>query len=147
MATAERIDPYRGFNFRLEIDRTSGAVAGFHEVSGLSSTTDPVEYREGNEQVLHVRKLFGLRKVANIVAKRGITTNLELWIWYRNIANGVADRRDGAVILRDEEQNDVLRWNFTAGWPTKWEGPTFNGTNNEVALETLEIAVENVELV
>jgi phage tail-like protein len=147
MPIGDRNDPYRGFNFRIEIENTSGAVAGFREASGLAFTTDPVEYREGNEQALHVRKLFGLRKYANIVLKRGITTNHELWTWYRNIVNGVADRRAGAVILRDEEHKDVLRWNFSAGWICKWEGPSFNATTNEVALESIEISVESVELV
>jgi phage tail-like protein len=147
MALGDRVDPLRGFSFCIEIDNTTGAVAGFREVSGLSSSTAVVEYREGNEQPLHVRKLTGLRTAANLVFKRGITLNVELWQWYRNIVNGIADRRNGAVILRDEEQNDVLRWNFTAGWPTKYDGPTFNATTNEVALETLEIAVESIELV
>jgi phage tail-like protein len=147
MATGDRNDPYRGFNFRIEIDNTTGAVAGFREASGLSFTTDPVEYREGNEAALHVRKLFGLRKYANIMLKRGFTANRELWNWYRNVVNGVADRRGGAIVLRDEEHNDILRWNFTAGWICKWEGASFNATTNEVALESIEICVESVELV
>lgn len=147
MPTGERVDPFRGYNFRVEIDGTSGQVAGFREASGLSLTTDPVEYREGNEATLHVRKLFGLRKYANIMLSRGITTNVELWLWYRNIVNGVADRRNGAVVLTNELQEDALRWNFTNGWICKWEAPAFNGTTNEVALERIEIAVEAVELV
>jgi phage tail-like protein len=147
MATGDRVDPYRGYNFRIEIDNTSGAVAGFREVSGLSFTTDPVEYREGTDPARHVRKLYGLAKYANLVFKRGITQNVELWNWYRNVVNGVEDRRNGAVVLRDDQQADVMRWNFSAGWLCKWEGPSFNGTTNEVALESLEIAVEFVELV
>lgn len=35
--------PYRGFNFKVEIDGIS--EAGFQECSGLDVTTDPVEYR------------------------------------------------------------------------------------------------------
>jgi phage tail-like protein len=147
MPTGERVDPYRGYNFRVEIERTTGAVAGFREASGLSFTIDPVEYREGNDAPLHVRKLFGLRKYANIVLKKGITNNVELWAWYRNIVNGVVDRRGGAIVLTDELQQDQLRWNFTNGWICKWEGPMFNATTNEVAIESIEIAVEQVELV
>jgi phage tail-like protein len=56
MPTGERIDPYRGFNFRVELGGTS--VAAFREASGLSFTIDPVEYREGTDVELHVRKLF-----------------------------------------------------------------------------------------
>jgi len=147
MATGDRVDPYRAYNYRLEIDGTSGAVAGFREVSGLSFTTDPVEYREGNDPTRHVRKLYGMPKYANLVLRRGMTQNQELWAWYRNVVNGVEDRRNGAIVLRDDQQQDVMRWNWTSGWLCKWEGPSFNATTNEVAVESLEIAVEFVELV
>ena len=42
-----RIDPYGQFNFLVEID---GVIhAGFSEVSGLSTDSNVMEYREGNE--------------------------------------------------------------------------------------------------
>jgi phage tail-like protein len=144
MAVAERVDPYRGFNFRVTIDNVE--VASFRECSGLTFNTDPVEYRNGDEKNLHVRKLTGLRKFSNIVLKRGFTTNKDLYSWYKNILNGIEDRRTGAVVLMDEEHNDVLRWNFEAGWICKWEGPSLNATSNDVAIESLEICVERVEL-
>jgi phage tail-like protein len=147
MATGDRTDPFRGFNFRIELDNTSGAVAGFREASGLSFTTDPVEYREGPDTELHVRKLMGLRKYANITLKRGFTRNPELWTWYKAVVNGDDDRRNGAIVLRDEHQTDVLRWEFVSGWICKWEGPALNATTNEVALETIEICVERCDLV
>jgi phage tail-like protein len=145
MPTGERNDPYRGYNFRIEIDRV--AVAGFRECGGLSFNADPIEYREGSDPFLHVRKLAGLRKFANISLKRGATDNKELWDWYKNVLNGREDRRNGSTVLQDEEHQDVLRWNFENGWICKWDGPALNATGNEVALESIEICVERVELV
>ena len=142
--TGQRDDPYRGFNFEVQIDRST--VAGFREVSGLSFTTDPVEYREGTDVPLHVRKLTGLRKFGNITLKRGFTQNQELWNWYKNTLNGVEDRRDGAIVMMDEQGNAVVRWNFESAWITKWEGASMNATSNDVAIETVELAVERVEL-
>ncbi len=144
MATGERIDPYRGYNFRMEIDGIS--VGAFSEVSGLSSEGDAVEYREGTDVPLTVRKLIGLRKYTNITLKRGYTQNTELWDWYRNIVNGVSDRRNGSVILMDEERNDVMRWDFENAWPNKIEAPGFNATGNEVAIETIELVHEGLAL-
>ena len=144
MPTGERIDPYRGFNFRVELGGTS--VAAFREASGLSFTIDPVEYREGTDVELHVRKLFGLRKYANIVLKRGLTANRELWTWYSNLVGGEADRRSGAIVLQDEEHNDVARWSFVQGWICKWEGATMNATSNDVAIESIEIVTEGIAL-
>jgi len=144
MPTGTRKDPFRGYNFKVEIDNTT--VAGFREAGGLSFNVDPVEYREGTDVPLHPRKLTGLRKFANITLKRGITDNRDLWNWYKNVLNGITDRRNGAIILRDELHNDVLRWNFENGFICKWEGPAPNATNNDVQLESIEICVERVEL-
>ena len=144
MPTGERKDPYRGFNFRVNIDNST--VAGFRECSGLTLNTDSVDYREGTDVPLSVRKLTGLRKFTNITLKRGYTDNTELWKWYKNILNGVSDRRNGSIVLQDEEHNDVLRWNFENGWIAKWEGPSMNATSNDVAIESIEICPERIVL-
>lgn len=144
MATGDRKDPYRAFNFRIEIDSTT--VAGFRECSGLTLNTDPVEYREGTDILLSVRKLTGLRKFTNITLKRGYTDNKELWKWYKNVQNGTEDRRNGSIVLQDELHNDVLRWNFENGWICKWEGPAMNATSNDVAIESIEICHEHMVL-
>jgi phage tail-like protein len=145
MASGVRNDPLRGYNFRIELDQTS--VASFREASGLSQNTDPVDYREGTDVWLSVRKLPGLRKYSNITLKRGITPNEDLWKWYKNILNGVDDRRNGAVVLQDEQHNDVLRWEFHNGWICKWEGSNLNATSNDVVIESIEICHERLELV
>jgi phage tail-like protein len=144
MATGERVDPFRTFNFKLQISNTD--VAGFSEAGGLTFDVDSVDYREGTDKPLHVRKLTALRKFAHITLKRGMTPNKELWTWYKNVLNGKTDRRNGAIILQDEEHREVLRWNFENGWICKWEGPMMNATSNDVGIEHIEICVERVEL-
>lgn len=145
MPVGDRIDPYRGFNFRIEIENTD--VAAFSEASGLSFDVDPVEYREGNEPSNYVRKLNGLAKFSNINLKRGYTDNTELFDWYKKVLDGSIERRNGAVIMMDEDRNDVMRWEFYEGWVCKYEGPTANATSNDVIIENIEICVERVELV
>lgn len=144
MPTREPEFPFKAFNFRMEFEGITRLSCS--EVSGLSFETDAVEYREGDEAFLHVRKLYGLRKFTNIQAKRGITTDLQLWTWYQEILNGPATLRDGAIILTDELQVDRLRWNLTNCFITKWEGPSFNATSNDVGIEMIELAVDRVEL-
>ncbi len=141
MATGERKDPYRAYNFLVEIDGITRA--GFRECSGLDSTQDPIDYREGGEAI-HVRKLPGLVKYSNISLKRGITDDAELWEWRKKAIDGKVERKNGSIILLDDTGAEKLRWNFVEGWPTKWTGPTFNATGNEVAIETLEIVHEGV---
>lgn len=142
MPTDVRIDPFRGFNFRVEIDGFT--VAAFSEVSGLTAEGDPVDYREGNDPVNNVRKLTGLRKYANLMFKRGYTPDNTLWQWYQRIANGEPDRRNGSVVLMNEAHRDVMRWNFEHAWINKIEGPGLNATSNEVAVESMELCHEGL---
>jgi phage tail-like protein len=141
-ATGERKDPFRGFNFRVEVDGITRA--GFREASGLDSSQDPVEYREGVDK-LTARKLPGLNKYSNISLKWGVTDDKELWDWRKKSMDGTVERKNGSIVLCNDAGEEKVRWNFLEGWPTKWTGPSFNATGNEVAIETLEIAHEGVE--
>lgn len=141
MAQSQRNDPYKAFNFLVEIDNV--ARAAFSEVSGLESETAVIEYRTGSEHVM--RKLPGLTKFGNITLRRGVTQDRELWDWRQAIVEGNPDRRNGSIILLDDQRNPVVRWNFRNGWPCKWEGPALNAKANEVAIEMLEIAHEGLE--
>jgi phage tail-like protein len=139
-----RKDPYAQYNFVLQIDDTN--VAGFTEVGGLSMEQDIIEYREGSDTAT-VRKLPGLRKYGNISLKRGYTQNRDLWNWRKTTIDGLTQRKSGAVVLRDEAGADALRWEFREGWVSKYEGPALKSTANEAAIESIEIAVEDVKLV
>lgn len=146
MATGARAtDPYRGFKFRVQIDGIT--KAGFREVSGLDAATDAVDYREGDGGT--IRKLAGLQKFSNITLKRGITDDQDIWKWRSQVMDGkIKDaRKNGQIILLDDEGQEAAEWTFTDGWPTKWTGPTFNATANEVAIDTLEIAHEGLKRV
>ena len=143
MATGKRSDPYRAYNFLVEIDGI--ARAGFRECSGLDSSQDPVEYREGNEKGLTVRKLPTLVKYSNITLKRGITDDTDLWDWRKKVMDGDVQRKNGSIVLMDDAGNEASRWNFREGWPTKWTGADFNATGTDVAIESLEIAHEGIE--
>jgi phage tail-like protein len=143
MPVGERKDPYRGYNFLVEIDGITRA--GFRECSGLDSTQDPIEYREGNEG-LTARKLPGLNKYSNISLKWGITDDAELWDWRQQVMNGNIDgaRKNGSIVLMDDTGEEKVRWNFREGWPTKWTGPSLNATGSDIGIETLDIVHEGL---
>lgn len=140
----ERDDPFAQYNFVIEIDDVQ--VAGFTEVGGLSTETDVIEYREGTDRN-RMRKLVGISKFGNITLKKGMTLNRDLWEWRKTTLDGQSDRRNGAIVLRDEAGVDQLRWEFYEGWVSKYEGPAMNSTANEAAIETIEIVSEEVVLV
>lgn len=144
MATDQRIDPYRAFNFVLEID---GVPRGaFSEVGGLTAEGDSADYREGTDVQPNVRKLVALRKYTNITLKRGYTADKSLWQWYTNIFNGMPDRRNVTIVLMNERREPVLRWNAENAWINKIEGPALKASGNEVAMESVELVHEGLTL-
>jgi phage tail-like protein len=139
MATGTRKDPYRGFNFQLEID---GVIrAGFREASGLDAEQGGTE---ANRDAVAEPQIPGLNKYSNITLKWGITDDHILWDWHQEAATARIPRKNGSIILTEESGEVKARWNFVKGWPTKWTGPSFNADVNEVAIETLEIVHEGV---
>ena len=142
MATGDVVDPYRNFNFLVEIDGIT--QAGFMDCTGFGADNAPIEYREGGENTT-VRKLPGLTKYPNIQLKWGLTDSRDLYDWFREIVQGKVDRKNGSIILRDLDGTERVRWNFVRGWPTKWDGPDFNAKGTDVAIETLDIAHEGIE--
>ncbi len=149
MPPTYRDDPYTNYNFELVVNGISDdgkAVKGsFSEASGLEVTMDPIEYRIGSEDITP-RKIPGLKKFTNITLKKGITGDIAFWNWVVEGMNGLVNRAEGSVVLLDENRNEVMRWNFRRGWPCKWTGPGLNATNNEIAMETLEICHEGLEI-
>ncbi len=138
----DRKDPFHGYNFLVEIDGVT--KAGFREASGLDSGQDPVDYRNGDEKQLNVRKLPGLIKYSNISLKRGITDDKDLWEWRKKVMDGKVERKNVSIILLSDDFQEKLRWNMREAWPSKWTGPSFNATSNDVAIEALEFVHEGL---
>ena len=142
MSTGQRVDPFRNFNFLVEIDGIT--QASFTECSGLESTTEVIETRSGGDSTT-VYKLPGKTSYADITLKWGITSSTELMTWRQNVINGVIARQNGSVVLYDlTNQTEVARWDFFAAWPTKWDGPSLNAKGNDVAIDTMIIACEKI---
>lgn len=144
MASA-RNDPFRGFNFIVEIDGI--AKAGFSEVSGLELEIAAVEYREGGDPPSIVRKLPGLVKYTNIVLKRGFTSDSSLWDWIKTVLDGNARRAAMKITLLDDQGQPAVSWKVREAWPCKYGGPEMNAKDNDIAIELLEICHEGLERV
>lgn len=142
----ERADPYRNSNFLVEID---GIIqAGFSEITIPDSTTDAVDYRNGNERF--TKKLLGQTKEGNITLKWGITDSMELYEkWRKPVEEGriTAARKNMAIILMNEEGKPAARWEFENAWPIKYKAPDLSAKGNDIAIETLEIAHEGMKRV
>lgn len=144
-----RDDPYAVYNFQVIVTNVSDdgvAVSGaFNEVTGLELEIPPIEYRTGAEGTT-VRKVPGLTKYTNLTCKKGITGHIGFWNWIVEALGGRIRRTSGSVVLLDENRQEVMRWNFARAWPTKYTGPSLSAGKNEIAMETLILAVEKLEI-
>ena len=139
---------YGSYHFLLEIQGVISdnkiIVGGFKSVSGMDSETEIIEFKQGNDLI--VRKKPGRTTYANIVLERGYTATDDLWQWRKNIEDGKIARRAGSVIILDQDgQTEVARYNFFEGWPCKWEAPQMDSDSSSMAIEKIELAIEKVE--
>lgn len=154
------LDPLPGFNFTIAlIDVTNAARAaatiataavestvtgGFSECSGLESSMQPEEHREGGSTTV---LRFPQRVTwTNVRLKRGVTVSDDLWNWYFAFVQGKGKRRDGIITVQNELHIPYKAWRFKRGIPVKWSGPSLNAGESRVAVEEIEIAHEGLEL-
>ena len=140
-------DPLVSAYFQIDV----GSVTGyFTEVSGLGSETETVELKvmgENNQEI--VRKIPGRLKWGDITLKRGITENLDMWVWRKQVEDGdvIGARANGSIIMYDQEGTAVAQWDFVDGWPSKVSGPSLGTDKNEIAVEELTVTHEGIERV
>jgi phage tail-like protein len=139
-----RLDPYSGYNFSVELDGITRA--GFRECSGLENSQNAGEYREGTDTNPSVRKLPGLVTHSDITLSRGITADSKLWEWREKAMKGTVERHDISITLMDSAGHGKITWNLFDCWPRQWTGPSLNATTDEVAVEQLILACERIEV-
>lgn len=143
-------NPYSNFNFIVEID--GAEIAAFSEVSGLDSENTPIEYRDGADATNAPRKLPGIERYPNATLKRGITGSTALWEWRQEVRDGGSTfppLRNVVVKLLDEMHNrdaPAMSWTLTNAWPTKLTGPQLNAKGNDIAVETLELCYDRLDV-
>ena len=141
MADARK-DPFVAFRFEVRLDDL--AVAGFSECTGLQIETEVQDYIEGGLNT-NLHKFPTRTKQSNLVLKRGIVDQL-MWSWYYDLTQGVVKRRNGSVVVRDPSGSSVvMEWQFREAFPSKWTGPELNASQNNVAVETLELVHSGLE--
>jgi phage tail-like protein len=121
----------------------------FQEVSGLESGFDTEPVTEGGEN----RFIHQLPKPAaqkNITLKRGLTSRASgLVNWCKNTIEGDLSKKiepkDMIVSLLNENGIPVASWAVTNAYPVKWIVGGFDAMKNELAIETIELAISTLK--
>src|SRR5258707_8836833 len=142
---ARGTDPLIGFHFALEV---SGKVSGyFTEISGVGSEHELVEHKIVNDKGIDfVQKIPGRLKWGDITLKRGVTSQMDMWTWRKQVEDGdiVGARANGTITMLDQSLAPIAQWDFTNGWPTKVSGPSLTSDSNAFGVEEMTIAHEGI---
>jgi phage tail-like protein len=135
--SGDRVDPVPSFRFTVAFDNLP--CGGFSECSGLQLETEVQEYAEGGLNS-HTWKLAGRTKQSNVTLKRGIVNKM-LWDWHHAIAIGDYVSRNCTILVHDPSgKSDVLEFQLLDAFPVKWIGPELAAGQNNLAIETMEVA-------
>jgi phage tail-like protein len=142
--TAYGQDPQPGLN------EAEGLPIGFFtSVTGIGSENEIIEHKvvdpEGNEVI---RKIPGRLIWSDVTLKRGITSNMDLWEWRKQVEDAQTEeaRRNFIITLLDEELRSVAAWSFANGWPSKIEAlETADQSTQEQAIESLTLTHEGMQ--
>ncbi len=136
--------PIPKFHFQVQ---WGGVRIGFTEVTGLDMQVEAIEYREGSSPEYSKIKMPGLHKFSNITLKRGsVKGDTDFYKWVNTINLTVVERRDIIISLLDESHAPVMTWKAKNAFPVKVQASDLKSDGNEVAIETLELAHEGLNI-
>jgi phage tail-like protein len=154
--TAARVDHFATFQFQVEVEGKS--VATFSECGGLEVNVKYEEVREGGQNEF-VHRLPGRVEYGNLVLKRGFVPAdgtaagegvSEFFRWCLtglNRAGSQVQRRDVTVTLVSLGKGArIYSWVFRRCYPVKWSGPALKAGENAIAVESLELAHEGLQI-
>lgn len=140
-------DPLVGFNFQLEVTGTAPMTGFFTEVSGIGSENEVVEQKVVDETGHElVKKVPGRIKFQDVTLKRGITADMQIWVWRKLVEEGNmgAARSNMSIIMLDRDYTPVARWDFINAWPSKVTGPSVKSDDNSFGIEEVTIVHEGM---
>jgi phage tail-like protein len=137
------VDPYRAYNFRLNIMGVTEAY--FTQCQNMGIKIEVIDYRAGGiNQVVH--RLPGRVEYEPITLKYGLTASMALWNWMMSAVKGRVERKNVSIVLVDADGvAEVIRWDLVNAWPSSWRGAFLDALGREAAIEELTIVFETLD--
>jgi len=144
-------EPFTAFAFAVEL-RLPGSdqplcEAAFSACDGLELRREILRARDGADPT-GVRLLPGAESFGNVTLRRGMTSSFDLWDWWERVRRGQAARATcDIVVLSPDLAQERVRFRLYRCLPAKITGPALNAAGNDIAIESLELACEGVDVV
>ena len=129
--------------FTVEIEGIE--TARFQKCEGLEAETEIFELEEGGGGV---HQFKGRTRFPNIILEKGINDNNELFNWFQSVTKDEKiERKNGSIVLKNTDGEELKRWNFFRALPCRWIGPKLDAKDrSSFAVERIEIAHEGIEV-
>ena len=148
--------PLTKMNFLVTVDSIAGPAA-FSAVTGIEATVDVIEFRQGNSGSLAPVKIPGLVKHGNVTLKMGyiVSSAFKTWVMEcvserrgqiprQNVTIELIDINSGSPTSLVTSSQGARQWTLTNAWVTKYTAPDMDAKNSDVAIESVEIAYEEL---
>jgi len=131
--------------FSIELEGIESAK--FLYCEGLEAYTSVFEINEGGLNT-NSHKFTGKIRYPNIILKNGVTENSDLFNWFKDTgsADKKIERKNGSIIMYNPKGEEIKRWNFFKAIPCRWKGPILGFKEKIIAVESIEIAHEGLEI-
>lgn len=132
-------------SFKVTIEGMTSS--NFDLVSGMGLTFEDVKQQA--EKGISMVNRPGRYHARDITLRRRLKKDKEMANWVKILKGGKQDRRAGSIIILDDEDKEVARYNFTGAWPKDWFNSdlTKDGKGNSILSETIVLSVQDLEMV
>lgn len=144
--------PLPVYNYRVEFIGESDPIS-FSEVSGLSLSFETHTFKESQSSNLPGPKILYMPaqiNPVNISLKKGVVRGgvslSVLYDWIRTTQINQIEKKDITISLLDETGSPVIVWKVINAFPTKLDAPTFDANSNDVAIESMELMADRIEI-
>lgn len=149
---------HKKFKFVVEIDGIG--YAGFQACSELSAEIAKIEQHEGGSLIPN--KSPGKLTVADVTLKRGATSDVDLWNWFKSVVDMTADGGGGAgaqgaglkdpdfrrsldLVQLDRDGEELRRWTVEGAWPNKFIAGEWDNEADENVIESITLVIDTFD--
>ena len=156
--------PVTKMNFLVKVADIDNGTAAFSQVTGIDATVEVIEFRQGNANSLSTIKIPGLVKHGNVTLRMGYTHDSGFKKWIMDCVSEMRSktpRHDVTIELLDIRpgapsgslpvpdavaEENAIKWVLSAAWVCKYNGPELDAKQSDVAMESVELAYEELTI-
>jgi phage tail-like protein len=142
--------PLPAYNYRVSIE---DQLVAFSQVSGLSMAYETTTHKEspvdGSAAGPVEMRMPAQHSDVTITLQKGVVVGKSvsaLYNWISGIQTNLVEKKNILIDLCNEEGAPVVRWKVINAFPTSLEAPTFDATTNDVAIESLQLMADRLEM-